>query len=161
MFTTKCLEGKTTTMSKLVAFRPTFNFRLLITACASNTFTSITSRAQLVSGCGDLLWGSSAAVCNWKVFCTRRSGDVMLFWNPASLLHDYLFLRRSEVRCWQSLNPQMFVEVTSDQSSAQEVFEGFATSNCPVTWTTQYLVKDQSTTCQSVNTKLRHNLCLN
>lgn len=81
MFTTKWLEGKTTTMSKLVAFRPTFNFRLLITACASNTFTSITSRAQLVSGCGDLLWGSSAAVCNWKVFCTRRSGDVMLFWN--------------------------------------------------------------------------------
>lgn len=44
---------KTTIMSKLVAFEPNFNLRLINTACTSNTFSSVTSQAQLVSGCGD------------------------------------------------------------------------------------------------------------
>lgn len=37
------LRGKTTTVSKLVAFQPTFNFRVLITVCTSDTFPSVTS----------------------------------------------------------------------------------------------------------------------
>lgn len=74
----KASQGKTTTKSKLAAFQPTYNFRLLIIAHTSNTFSSVTSQAQLVPGCDHSTWRcSSAVVCNWKVFSSRHGDDVI------------------------------------------------------------------------------------
>ncbi len=101
-------RGETSTESKLAALQPTFNFRVLITACTSDTFSSITWRTQLVSGCGDSAWGRSTAACNRKFLCRRQQ------WCHANLKFDAWFPASSEVRdeMLVSLNQQMLVEVT-------------------------------------------------
>lgn len=81
----KVSRGKTTTMSKLVESQLTFNFKLLITGCTSNTtFSSVTSHHRQ-PGC------STATVCNWEVYFTGCCSDVMLCWTFGRFLLSGFF----------------------------------------------------------------------